>query len=142
MKWKLEDYEKFLKENGVSYDLMLFHAPVRTVEEASKVANGRIIKTVVLDNGNEVVAVILPGEKRVDMSKFPGFRLANPSVVREKTGFPPGGIPPIVPGIRHFIDKSLRSEDWVVGGGGKETALLRIRVSDILRVAKPEQVEI
>ena len=144
MKLTLEEYEQYLKEKSVSYELLIFNHPVKSVKDASESANGngRIIKTLVITNGNDFVAVILPGEKMLDFSKFPGYTMATPGEVRERTGFPPGGVPPIIPEFRTILDKSLLSDEWLVGGGGRENILMKVRTSDIIRASSPEIIDL
>ncbi len=140
MKLTLEEYEKFLRGAGVSYEMFIFNHPVKSAKQAAEAANGkgRIIKTLIITDSSNFMAVILPGEKTLDFSKFPGHRMAHPSEVRDKTGFPPGGVPPIIPGMKTVIDAELLGDEWVIGGGGRENILMKVKVSDIIRACSPE----
>ena len=144
------EYEEFLKGIGVNFEMMYFTSPVRTVSQASEVSGfpeEKIVKTIIL-KGRRNYAVIIAGKKRVDLERLKGMdeelRLASPEEVMEITGFPPGAVPPIIGkgGIITVLDKDLLNEEYVVGGGGKENSLVKIKVSDIIEKTNPIIMEL
>ena len=144
------EYEEFLKGIGVNFEMMYFTSPVKTVSQASEVSGfpeEKIVKTIIL-KGRRNYAVIIAGKKRVDLERLKGMdeelRLASPEEVMEITGFPPGAVPPIIGkgGIITVLDKDLLNEEYVVGGGGKENSLVKIKVSDIIEKTNPIIMEL
>ena len=129
-----KNYDEWLREKGIQHEFLYFNAPVKTAEQARNLSGEKnIIKTIVAVSEGKPVLCVVPGEKKVDFSKLPeGARMATPSEVREMTGFPPGGVPPIIEGIETIIDESIAGMEWVVGGGGDENTLLKIRAKDLI----------
>lgn len=109
-------------------EVVKLEVPVRTVREAARavgVGGDKIIKTIVVNCGGEFRAYILRGTKRLDVKSL-GCRLATPEEVLTVTGYPIGGVPPVL-NIPVFIDKELLNEDYVYGGGGDDHSLLRFK---------------
>ncbi len=118
---------------------------VRTVKEASQMTRepvDRIIKTVILyseDLGG--VAAIVTGDRSVDLEKLASLlgtelRPASPEEVRELTGYPVGGVPPVCHGLLTVVDYLVLDREYVIGGGGDEFTLIKISPQDILAFNK------
>jgi prolyl-tRNA editing enzyme YbaK/EbsC (Cys-tRNA(Pro) deacylase) len=124
-------------------EVVKLEVPVRTVREAARavgVGEDKIIKTIVVNCGGEFRAYILRGTKRLDVKSL-GCRLATPEEVLSVTGYPVGGVPPVL-GIPVFIDEELLSEDYVYGGGGDDHSLLRFRPRDLVEKGLAEPVDL
>lgn len=124
-------------------EVVKLEVPVRTVREAARavgVGEDKIIKTIVVNCGGEFRAYILRGAKRLDVKSL-GCRLATPEEVLSVTGYPVGGVPPVL-GIPVFIDEELLSEDYVYGGGGDDHSLLRFRPRDLVEKGLAEPVDL
>jgi prolyl-tRNA editing enzyme YbaK/EbsC (Cys-tRNA(Pro) deacylase) len=109
-------------------EILKLEAPVRTVKEAARavgVSEDKVVKTIVVNCGGEFRAYILRGNKRLDLKSL-GCRLATPEEVLTVTGYPIGGVPPVL-NIPVFIDEELLNEDYVYGGGGDDHSLLRFK---------------
>ncbi|KUO83428.1 MAG: hypothetical protein AT707_00720 [Pyrobaculum sp. JCHS_4] len=124
-------------------EVVRLEVPVRTVREAARavgVGEDKIIKTIVVNCGGEFRAYILRGTKRLDVKSL-GCRLATPEEVLSVTGYPVGGVPPVLD-IPVFIDEELLSEDYVYGGGGDDHSLLRFRPRDLVEKGLAEPVDL
>jgi prolyl-tRNA editing enzyme YbaK/EbsC (Cys-tRNA(Pro) deacylase) len=142
--------ERFLHAQYLAYmrleevgEVIALQIPVRTVREAARavgVGEDKIIKTIVVNCGGEFRAYILRGTKRLDVKSL-GCRLATPEEVLSVTGYPVGGVPPVL-GIPVFIDEELLSEDYVYGGGGDDHSLLRFRPRDLVEKGLAEPVDL
>ncbi|MEM4651543.1 MAG: aminoacyl-tRNA deacylase [Pyrobaculum sp.] len=124
-------------------EVVKLEVPVRTVREAARavgVDEDKIIKTIVVNCGGEFRAYILRGTKRLDVKSL-GCRLATPEEVLSVTGYPVGGVPPVL-GIPVFIDEELLSEDYVYGGGGDDHSLLKFRPRDLVEKGLAEPVDL
>jgi prolyl-tRNA editing enzyme YbaK/EbsC (Cys-tRNA(Pro) deacylase) len=142
--------ERFLHAQYLAYmrleevgEVIALQIPVRTVREAARavgVGEDKIIKTIVVNCGGEFRAYILRGTKRLDVKSL-GCRLATPEEVLSVTGYPVGGVPPVL-GVPVFIDGELLSEDYVYGGGGDDHSLLRFRPRDLVEKGLAEPVDL
>ena len=124
-------------------EVVKLEVPVRTVREAARavgVGEDKIIKTIVVNCGGEFRAYILRGTKRLDVKSL-GCRLATPEEVLSVTGYPVGGVPPVL-SIPVFIDEELLSEDYVYGGGGDDHSLLKFRPRDLVEKGLAEPVDL
>ena len=122
-------------------EVVKLEVPVRTVREAARavgVGEDKIIKTIVVNCGGEFRAYILRGTKRLDVKSL-GCRLAAPEEVLSVTGYPVGGVPPVL-NIPVFIDEELLNEDYVYGGGGDDHSLLKFRPRDLVERGLAEPV--
>ncbi len=116
----------------VDGEVIRLGARVRTVREAAAalgVPETAIVKTLVVMCGGRPLAFIVRGDKRLDLaavSRALGCeaRLASPSEVVEATGYPVGGVPPVVP-LETYIDRDVLALDVAYGGGGDERSLVR-----------------
>jgi prolyl-tRNA editing enzyme YbaK/EbsC (Cys-tRNA(Pro) deacylase) len=91
--------------------------------------------------GKSTAVVVISGDKRVDAAKLSKLigeevRVARPDEVRERTGFPIGGVPPFphVEGVEVYPDASLARFQHVWAAGGTPNAVFRIGTSDLLRL--------
>ncbi len=121
-------------------EVIALQTPVRTVREAARavgLGEDKIVKTIVVNCGGKFRAYILRGTKRLDVKSL-GCRLATPEEVLLATGYPVGGVPPVLD-IPVFIDEELLGEDYVYGGGGNDYSLLKFKPRDLVEkgLAKP-----
>ncbi|MDQ2684172.1 MAG: YbaK/EbsC family protein, partial [Chloroflexota bacterium] len=120
--------------------------------EAIGCAPDQIIKTVVFSttDGSAVIA-IANGTSRIDrqvLASVAGvakLKLADPTFVLERTGYPAGGVSPV--GIRDdaaqiVIDRRVLEQEVVYGGAGTEDDLLRLRTPDLVQVTRARIAEI
>lgn len=107
----------FCKENDIKADFEV-HAKAETCAESaehSPVTLDQIVKTLVFI-ADEPVAVLCPGSKKVDTDKLEEFlgtdvRMADPSEVRDATGYPIGAVSPFDLEIPILMEESLMDED-------------------------------
>lgn len=97
------------------------------IAEALNIPLDHIIKCMILKSkrGNIIAAIIL-GDQRLDMKKIEQishmkkFSLASEKVVKESTGYPIGGVPPIavINKMLVFVDKKVIKKEFVLGSAG------------------------
>lgn len=150
----LDEFESFLRKNVNQAKLHVLSGTTKTVDEAVKelgVDRHVILKTVVMicDSKQPILAYVL-GDKKVSYRKLrqvlnsKSIRLASAKEVLEITGYEAGAVPPIghARSVRAFMDREVLKLARVVGGGGKVNRLLSVDTQDILRIMKPEIVEL
>jgi prolyl-tRNA editing enzyme YbaK/EbsC (Cys-tRNA(Pro) deacylase) len=138
-----ERVAEYLGKSGVAFELRDFGESTKNSALAASALGctvAEIAKSVVFVGENTVV-VIISGDKRVDQSKLSGkvgghIRIAGPDEVKERTGFPIGGVPPFPhrEEIRVFPDNSLTRYGHVWAAAGTPNSVFRIDTSDLLRL--------
>lgn len=121
---------------------------VREFDESTKNASlaavalgctvGEIAKSVVFV-GPSTVVVVISGDRRVDTDKLARasggpVRVATPDEVRERTGYPIGGVPPFphIEGVRVLADSSLQRYRRVWAAAGAPNAVFAMDVDALL----------
>ena len=114
---------------GLEIEVRPFPEGTRTAEDAARaigVELGQIVKSLVFAVDGEPVVALVPGDRRLDevaLARAAGGATCtrlDANAVREATGFPVGGIPPIghaMP-LRVFADEGLLryEEVWAAAG--------------------------
>ncbi len=127
---------------------------METVDSASRVAGiqpSDIVKTLLLVVDGRPMAVLLPGDKKLDYRKLSALtraskiRMASPDEIVELTSLMPGGLTPLsecIRGLKVIMDASISSRERVWVGGGSPTALADVSVKDLIRVLRPVIAEV
>lgn len=113
------------KENDLDVEFMV-HSKSETAEESAKntdVELGQIVKTLVFRAGEDFIAVLCPGNKRVSEQRLEDLtgeevRMANPSEVKQQTGYVVGGVSPFDLDIEVYMEESLLEEEEVKPAAG------------------------
>jgi prolyl-tRNA editing enzyme YbaK/EbsC (Cys-tRNA(Pro) deacylase) len=133
----------FLSKSGITYELREFDESTKNSALAAKALGctvAEIAKSVVFVAGATAV-VIISGDKKVNAARLAGavgepMRVATPEEVRERTGFPIGGVPPFPhgEGVRVLPDSSLTRFRRVWAAAGTPNAVFRIASSDLMKL--------
>ncbi len=124
------------------------HAKAETVEESVKhspVEKNQIIKTLIFKASDGFIAVMCPGDRRVDENKLEDLigesRLAKPSEVKEETGYIVGGVSPFNLDIPVYASEKI-PEGEVRPAGGSRVIGVKIDREELFEVVGPEVVGI
>ncbi len=133
----------YLAGSGVPFEIREFGDSTKNSELAARALGctiAEIAKSVVFV-GKSTAVVIISGDKRVDAAKLSELtgeemRVARPEEVRERTGFPIGGVPPFphMEGVAVLPDSSLMRFKIVWAAAGTPSAVFRIASADLLRL--------
>lgn len=134
----------FLSKTGVQFEFREFGESTKNSSLAARALGctvAEIAKSVVFV-GKETAVAIISGDKRVDSKKLAtilgggDMRIAKPDEVRERTGFPIGGVPPFphAPGVAVILDTSLTRFGEVWAAAGTPNAVFKITTADLLRL--------
>jgi prolyl-tRNA editing enzyme YbaK/EbsC (Cys-tRNA(Pro) deacylase) len=149
------DLEAYLRENQIDAEIIRLDAPTPTVQDAADavgVSPDQIVKSLLFLIEEHPVLVIASGLGRIDRRKLAArfeinrrkTHFADAETVQSLTGFPVGAVPPI--GHRTeldvLVDPAVMAQDFVFGGGGSETALLRIDPQLIRKHTRSEVVSL
>jgi prolyl-tRNA editing enzyme YbaK/EbsC (Cys-tRNA(Pro) deacylase) len=109
----------------------------------------QIVKSLVFLSGEEPILILLGGAHRVSTAKVGGHlgstvRRANADAVREITGFPIGGTPPVahLRPLRTLIDRSLLEQEAVWAAAGTPHAVFETTPEELLRLTGGEVLDL
>ncbi|MEW6231577.1 MAG: YbaK/EbsC family protein [Chloroflexota bacterium] len=144
-----ERLEKYLRDNGVSFQTML-HPTAYTAQEvaaAQHIPGKQVAKVVMAKADDRMVMLVLPAPSRIDFDKLKGLlevkdvRLAK----EEEFGdiFPDcnlGAMPPFgnLYDIPVYVDTSLTEDLEIVFQAGTHRDTMKIRYADYARLVNPK----
>jgi prolyl-tRNA editing enzyme YbaK/EbsC (Cys-tRNA(Pro) deacylase) len=126
-----------LEAAGQPADIRLLDQRTHTVEEAARalgVDARQIVKSMVFRGARDggLVLVVLAGDRLVDLTKVSAVlgesvERADPDWVRERTGFPIGGIPPLghATPATILVDAGVEGDDDLWAGAGTSRAMFK-----------------
>lgn len=134
---------EYLSRCGAEFEIREFSGSTKNSALAARALGctiAEIAKSVVFVGG-ETAVVIISGDKKVDPSKLAkvageDLRIASPDEVKERTGFPIGGVPPFPHGrgVTVLPDASLTRFRAVWAAAGTPNSVFRIGADDLLRL--------
>jgi prolyl-tRNA editing enzyme YbaK/EbsC (Cys-tRNA(Pro) deacylase) len=162
------DLQRFIATHGITAQLLREVGDTPTVPAAAAVLGvetDQIIKTLLFvvewpetpSTKPTAVVVISHGERRVDRKQLAAhlgvshhrIRFASAGVVLELLGYPAGGVPPLghktaLPVILDaaVVHAAAQVNDIFFGGGGDDRTMLRISLTELIRVVQPEVVAV
>jgi Cys-tRNA(Pro)/Cys-tRNA(Cys) deacylase len=107
------------------------------------------VKSLVLVCDGRPVVVLVPGDRRVDLTKIARAtgaaeaRIARAAEVETATGFAPGAVAPFpLPNVdRVLIDQNLLGQETVWIGAGSESHLAALNPAALARLAKAQPMD-
>ncbi len=146
-----ERVAEFLSKSGASYQVKEFGESTKNSALAAQALGctvAEIAKSVVFV-GDRTSVVIISGDKRVDearLEKMVGgpVKRASPDEVRERTGYPIGGVPPFphIEGVVALVDASIERFQQVWAAGGAPNLVFRMQPKDLVRLAGGSTVDV
>ena len=148
----VEAVREVLREHGLLEAYREFSTSSATVELAAQAVGcepGRIAKTLSFKTRQGPVLVVVMGTARIDNRKFKdcfGEKAVFPKGEEgpELVGHPVGGVCPFAvrPGVRVFLDESLRAFDPVYPAAGAANNAVEISLADLERVTGADWVDV
>jgi Ala-tRNA(Pro) deacylase len=141
--------ETYFRENGVPFQSAT-HTEVFTASElaaAQHIPGRQVVKVVMVKAGDALVMLVAPANVRIQLDLLaailhvPEVRLAHEN---EFTPLFPdcmlGAMPPFgnLYGVRVYLETSLTDDPELVFPAGTHTETMRIRLSDYLKLVRPE----
>lgn len=151
----MQEYEaklkQYIQDHNIQAEHLTFKQSCHSVAEAAEAVNAKatdFIKSIcMIDlNGNLFVGIV-KGEDKADLSLVQNLaktkiRIAKPDEMLEKTGYPCGGTPPFGFTATFLIDLRVMEKEFVYGGGGSQTSLLKISTRELQKANDGQVVEI
>jgi prolyl-tRNA editing enzyme YbaK/EbsC (Cys-tRNA(Pro) deacylase) len=143
-----------LEERGLAPRVVELDLTARSAAEAAQALGCRveqIVKSLVFRGGRtgKPVLVLASGPNRVDEARISEMvsepiEKADAAYVREKTGFPIGGVPPVghTQEPETFVDEDLLDEEEVWASAGHTHAVFGLSPVDLLHVTSGRVVAV
>jgi Cys-tRNA(Pro)/Cys-tRNA(Cys) deacylase len=139
------ELKRYLKEKGVWYRFIAKSETVHTVDAAKAVGVelNRVTKNLVAKTEDgEYVILIVPGDRKVDLEEAAkvlstrNVQLVSFDEAEDISGYPPGGTPSVghKTKMKAVVDRSLLLYETVYCGGGSRSALLELRIEDVIKL--------
>ena len=128
-----------LEAAGIDARVVELPQSTRTATEAAQAVGcevGQIAKSLVfVDADGEPVLVITSGTNRVDEKRL-GLQRASAELVRERTGYAIGGVPPVghATSLRTLIDEDLLRFERIWAAAGTPNAVFELCSDDLTRI--------
>ncbi|HLC71654.1 MAG TPA: YbaK/EbsC family protein [Candidatus Nanoarchaeia archaeon] len=136
----MNEYEqklkKYMQEDKVKGQHLTFTQSCHSVAEAATAVGASpddFVKNICLldEQGNLIIAIV-KGEDKADRTTIakvlnvPKIKMASPTEILEKTGYPCGGTPSFGYEAVFLIDTKVMEKEIVYSGGGSENSLVKI----------------
>ena len=132
---------------GIDAQVVELPQSTRTAAEAAQAVGcevGQIVKSLMfVDAAGEAVMVLTSGTNRVDEKRL-GLQRASAELVREKSGYAIGGVPPVghATPIRTLIDQDLLRFERVWAAAGTPNAVFELFAADLPRITAGETIRV
>jgi len=126
------------------------HSKTETAKESAQKTDielGQVVKTLVFKAGDDFVAVLCPGDRRVSEEKLEEatgeeVRMANPSEVKDKTGYVVGGVSPFDLKIPVYMEESLTEYEEVKPAAGSRVVGAEIDPEELRNIIVSRELSI
>lgn len=136
------------KDLDVSFEI---HPKAETVDESvqhSPASKDQIIKTLIFKVDEKFVAVLAPGDSRVDTEKLreitdeENIRMADPEEVQEESGYVIGGVSPFDLELPIYMEETLLQHHKVRPAAGSRVIGAEVNPEKLREVTEAEVVDI
>ena len=143
-----------LRALGFAHPVVELETPVRTAAAAAaavgcdvgQIANSLIFRA---ERSGRPILVVARGGRRVDEARIASLvgepiGKADPTFVRERTGFAIGGVPPLghAEAIETLIDAELLALDILWAAAGHPNALFRVAPQELVAMSRGRVAEV
>jgi Cys-tRNA(Pro) deacylase len=143
----------FLRQNNIDFEFIEKKSTHHASEasQATDIPLSKIIKTLVfVDQDLKPLVAIVRADCTVSRHKLEtcsgsrSVRIASNELAERVTGYPTGGIPPVGHKKKSsvYVDNQVLENDYIWCGGGSRTKLIRLKVSEIIRLLSPQLCDI
>lgn len=147
------EVREFLETAGVLKEIRRFPESTHNSELAARclgVEVGQIAKTILLLADASPLAVVVSGDRRIDMKKVRALghgkkvRLAGPEEVAAHTGFAVGAVSPVAlpAGIPVYLDGSLRRFGIVYPAAGETNSMFSTTPDELLALTGGREADL
>ena len=139
----------FLRQNKIDFEFIEKRSTHHASEasQATDIPLSKIIKTLVfVDQDLKPLIAIVRADCMVSRHKLEScsgsrsVRIASNELAERVTGYPTGGIPPVghKKKLSVYVDNQVLENEYIWCGGGSRTKLIKLKVSEIIRLLSPQ----
>jgi len=147
------EVREFLEAAGIRGGIRRFPGSTHNSELAARrlgVSVGQVAKTILFLADNSELAVVISGDRRVDLKKVRSLghgkkvRLAGPGEVEARTGFAVGAVSPVPlpPEIPVYLDRSLRRFEVVYPAAGETDCMFSATPDELLALTGGREADL
>jgi len=137
------DVHNYLQGIEMPHEIFLLERPAKTAERAAALLGlhpSEIVKVVVFMVDDKPLAVLLPGNRRVNYARLKkhagtkNVRLASHAELLELTDYPIGATPPVAlkEDVPVCLDEALERAEILYTAAGELNAILKVRCRDLV----------
>jgi prolyl-tRNA editing enzyme YbaK/EbsC (Cys-tRNA(Pro) deacylase) len=144
--------QKYLDQFGLELQVRELEHSTRTAQDAADAIScelGQIVKSLIFKNADSPLLFLVSGKNQLNVdgvSAQLGITLekANADFVRESTGFPIGGVPPVAHAQKMgvYIDRDLMSYDLIWAAAGTPHAVFPLKSKDLPRITNGRLIDV
>jgi len=147
----VESVVEFLKQNNKEIEILRFEdtSTVSKAADALGVSPGEIAKSLLIKVKEDLIMILMAGDKRLDNKKFKEIfhakaKMPEAEEVSEATGHPVGGVCPF--GLRQpisiYLDYSLQSYTQVFPAAGASNTAIKLSVEELQELTAGQWVDV
>lgn len=140
-------FNKFLEENGYSYEILVSKDDTKTALAAATVHNvpvSNIVKSLLVRVNDGFKLFLVAGDRRLDLENIKArfntadVRMANAQEVKDITGYSIGGVPPFghTMKIETYIEEGFDRNNILVAAAGSGNSVFKIPYSELESIIK------
>ena len=137
--------EKSIKDFDPNLEIICLNQTARTAKDAATALGcnvGAIVKSLLVDCGNEFILCLVSGVKRCSLNKIKkilnkkNVSMAKPEDVKNITGYTIGGVSPVghLVKIKIYIDSNLERFKEVFAAAGHPNCVFKIEYNQLIKL--------
>ncbi len=139
---EIAEYRQKLDELGIANEA-LEHPSSRKIEnviESLGLTREDTMPTIVLRSGDQYIAVVMRGDKKIDIEKLKAvlglndIAIASHEDFNRLTSLPVGAARPYISGALTVLDPSIFTHEYLTGGSGRFDVSVRYRTEDLKKI--------
>ncbi len=154
MNQSIERVKEELNKHNVKFEILEFETTTKTALDAARAIGcdlSQIVKSLVFrdKSSNSAVLFLVSGSHKLNIPKVCdnlklSIEKADADFVKEKTGFPIGGVPPIAhkERLKTFMDPLLLEFDEVWAAAGTPNSVFRISSKVLQRITNAKVIDL
>ena len=143
--------QNYLDSFGLELKVRELEHSTRTAQDAANAVDcelGQIVKSLIFKSADRPLLFLVSGKNQLNVNGVAAqlnitLEKANADFVRESTGFPIGGVPPVAHAQKMdvFIDRDLMAYDLIWAAAGTPHAVFPLKSKDLPRITSGRLID-